>query len=188
MIRKTKNVDAKASPAGQLFRTSAAGSAARPNILLLMADQLRRDALGCAGRGDAHTPAIDALARGSVSFANAVTPAPICVAARMSMITGLRAAATGWASNDPLPERFPDHPTLMSILAAAGWHTEAIGKMHFGGRRLGLHRHHRQEECVHHVADDDYLSSLLRAGVHTRFPHGIRNLLAYPAADLRHRR
>ena len=61
----------------------------RPNILLLMADQLRRDALGYTGCPGAHTPAIDALARGSVSFTNAVTPAPICVAARMSMITGL---------------------------------------------------------------------------------------------------
>ena len=37
--------------------------------------------------------------------------------------------------------------------------------MHFGGRRLGLHRHQRQEECVHHVVVVDYLSSLLRAGV-----------------------
>ena len=161
---------------------NAAGAVARPerpNILLLMADQLRRDALGYTGRPGAHTPAIDALARSSVSFTNAVTPAPICVAARMSMITGLRAAATGWPSNDPLPGPPAGHPTMMSILAAAGWHTEAIGKMHFGGRSLGLHRHQSQEECVHHAADDDYLSSLLGAGVRTRYPHGIRDLLAY---------
>ena len=70
-------------------------------------------------------------------------------------------------------------PTIPPILANAAWHTEAIGRMHFGGRRLGLPRHQSQEECVHHAGDDDYLSSLLRAGVRTRYPHGIRGLLAY---------
>ena len=60
----------------------------RPNILLMMADQLRADALGCYGNRFCQTPSIDAMAAGGVVFRNSFTPDPICVPARASITTG----------------------------------------------------------------------------------------------------
>ncbi|MBT4141373.1 MAG: sulfatase-like hydrolase/transferase [Candidatus Latescibacteria bacterium] len=61
----------------------------QPNILILMTDQQRFDALSCANNPDIKTPNLDALAASGVHFTQAVTPTPICVAARLSFITGI---------------------------------------------------------------------------------------------------
>ena len=58
----------------------------KPNILWIMADQFRADALSCAG-GPGATPNLDALARDGVRFSNCSTVAPLCVPARISMMT-----------------------------------------------------------------------------------------------------
>ena len=54
----------------------------RPNILVLMTDQQRADAMGCAGNTTIRTPNLDSLANSGVRFTKAVTPTPVCVAAR----------------------------------------------------------------------------------------------------------
>ncbi len=54
----------------------------QPNILFIMTDQCRADALGCSG-GWVKTPNLDRLAREGVRFANAVTNCPICIPARV---------------------------------------------------------------------------------------------------------
>ena len=56
----------------------------RPNILFIMTDQQRWDALGCTG-GWVDTPNLDALARESVLFSNCVTTSPVCLPARWSL-------------------------------------------------------------------------------------------------------
>jgi len=48
----------------------------RPNILVLMTDQQRADAMGCAGNTTIRTPNLDALASSGIRFAQAVTPHP----------------------------------------------------------------------------------------------------------------
>ncbi len=57
------------------------------NVLLITADQLRADALGCYGNPVIRTPAIDDLASAGTVFENAFTPNPICVPARASITT-----------------------------------------------------------------------------------------------------
>jgi len=151
----------------------------RPNILFLMTDQQRFDALGCAGNAKIHTPNLDALAASGVQFTNAFTPTPICVAARMSLITGHRISRHRRPENAPLPGPVPELPTLMSLLAQAGYWTQAVGKMHFSGRHYGFHDHQSMEECPKHRIDDDYLQYLHQNGVKTRFPQGIRDLLYF---------
>ena len=56
----------------------------RPNILIILSDQLRRQALGCYGDVDARTPHIDQLARNGVRFRNACSTYPICVPFRFT--------------------------------------------------------------------------------------------------------
>ena len=60
----------------------------KPNILLIVADQHRLDALGCAGRFPIQTPHIDRLAREGVYFENAFTPCPVCAPARQALLSG----------------------------------------------------------------------------------------------------
>tara|TARA_Y100000588_G_C14224626_1_gene912567 strand:+ start:200 stop:1852 length:1653 start_codon:yes stop_codon:yes gene_type:complete len=149
----------------------------RPNILILMTDQQRHDALGCSGNGEIRTPHLDALAASGVRFSQAVTPTPVCVAARMSFITGHRVSRTHWVGNSCLPGPIPELPTMMSTLLREGYWTQGIGKMHFRGRHYGLQHLQTMEECVDHYVDDDYLRYLRANKVRTRFPKGFRDLL-----------
>ena len=144
-----------------------------------MTDQQRRDALGCAGNELIRTPTLDALAASGVRFSQACCPTPICVASRMSFITGQRAAAHHWVDNGALPGLAPKLPTIMTLLHAAGYFTQAVGKMHFRGRHYGLLERARVEECARFRIEDDYLMYLRQQGVRTRHHQGLRDLLYY---------
>ena len=152
----------------------------RPNILLLFTDQQRADALGCSGNPVIKMPNLDQLAAEGARFSHAVTPQPICIAARYSLITGLRPREHHWTSNGRLPGPAPELPTLITILASAGYYTHGIGKFHFQpqGRHHGFHRMEWMEEIPRYREDDDYLLHLKRVGYgHKREVHGVRNLL-----------
>ncbi len=100
-----------------------------------MPDQLRPDFLGCYGASFAGTPNIDRLASQGKLFERAVSPSPICIPARASLLTGHNAFSTGVLTNDFWLR--PDHddcgmPTLASLLSGEGYHTEAIGKIPIG--------------------------------------------------------
>jgi arylsulfatase len=104
----------------------------RPNILFLMADQFRADALGCVG-GWTRTPNLDRLAEMGVRFTNCVTNSPICIPARVSLASGLYPHNTGLWTNKgfTMPTEWP---TWMAALRDAGYRTSLFGKTH-------LHRH-----------------------------------------------
>lgn len=153
--------------------------ATTPNILVLMVDQMRSDYLGCEGNPWMLTPGLDRLAREGTRFARAVTPVPVCVAARHSFMTGLRCAAHGrFGNNVPDPE--PQVPTVMQQLGLAGYRTRAIGKMHFRPvrRHFGFHAMELMEEIPDFREEDEYLTYLKANGYgHVREVHGVRNLL-----------
>ncbi len=100
----------------------------KPNILLLMTDQQRADALGCSG-GWVETPHLDRIAAGGVRFENCVTNAPVCVPARLSLATGLYPHNTGvW--NNQTSQLSSDQPTWMQRVRDAGYRTSLFGKTH----------------------------------------------------------
>ena len=101
----------------------------RPNILFITTDQQRWDALGCAGNAVVRTPNIDRLAAEGTRFTQAVTPCPICIPARVSMMTGRMSGAYGVIEN--YQTRSAPDTTLPRALADAGYHTRAIGTMNF---------------------------------------------------------
>ncbi|HEY6070655.1 MAG TPA: sulfatase-like hydrolase/transferase, partial [Chthoniobacterales bacterium] len=98
----------------------------KPNILFIMCDQLRADALGCTGNW-VKTPNIDRIAREGVRFSNCVTNSPVCLPARISLATGRYPHNTGVWDNCPyeLPE---GTPTWMAAIRAAGYRTSLFGK------------------------------------------------------------
>ena len=152
-----------------------------PNILFLMTDQQRWDTLGCGGNSSISTPNLDALAASGTRFTHSLTPTPICVAARMSLITGHRAATTRWVANNCLPGPLPELPTIMTLLQRGGYWTQGVGKMHFSGRHYGFRNLSTMEEGTEYLSliDDDYRRYLLENKVRTRFPQGIRDLLYF---------
>ena len=151
----------------------------KPNIFILMTDQQQWNALGCAGNDRIKTPNLDRLAASGVRFEQACCTTPVCVASRMSFITGHRAATTHWHANNPSPGPIPELPTLMTLLAREGYHTQGVGKMHFSGRHFGFHNLLTQEECPSCCLDDDYVMDLRRRGLRFRYPRGHRNLLYF---------
>jgi arylsulfatase A-like enzyme len=99
------------------------------NILWIMTDEQRCDSLGCYGSRWAHSPAIDRLAAGGVRFENAYTPAPLCVPARTSMITGQYPSTHGVWSNAELGHSI--NGDLIRRFEEAGYETASFGKSHY---------------------------------------------------------
>jgi len=104
-------------------------STARPNILLLMVDQWRADALGCAGHPVVETPHLDTLAAGGTRFRQAYTACPSCIAARAALLTGMTPAHHGFVGYQDAVNWQYEH-TLPRTLGQAGYQTHCVGKMH----------------------------------------------------------
>jgi choline-sulfatase len=103
----------------------------KPNILILMADQLSALALPAYGNRIAKTPNIDALAEGGTVFENAYCNSPLCAPSRAVFVYGRLPSGTGVFDN---AAEFPSHvPTFAHYLRAAGYRTILTGKMHFCG-------------------------------------------------------
>ena len=75
----------------------------RPNIILLMADQMRGDCLGIADHPDVKTPFLDALAAEGVRYENAYSACPTCVPARATLYTGMSQKHTCLLYTSPSP-------------------------------------------------------------------------------------
>ncbi len=103
----------------------------RPNILLIMADQLAGPELTLDGAGYAKAPHLQGLADGGVVFENAYCNFPICAPSRSSMLSGL--LPHGFAQYDNSSEFPADIPTVAHYLRQLGYRTVLCGKMHFVG-------------------------------------------------------
>lgn len=103
----------------------------RPNILVLMVDQLNGTLFPDGPADWLHAPNLKRLAARSVRFANAYTASPLCAPGRASFMTGQLPSATGVYDN--AAEFRSDLPTYAHHLRRAGYHTCLSGKMHFVG-------------------------------------------------------
>lgn len=130
MTQITRKQFIAAGVAGSLSNVLAFQSGRKPkNILLLMSDQHKPDALGIDGDRFARTPNLDALARSGVRFRNCYCSNPVCVPSRASLLTGLYTHNHG-AFNNTTPWPF-DKKTMAHYFGRAGYMSALIGKMHF---------------------------------------------------------
>ncbi len=109
----------------------------RPHVVLLMADHLRRDSLGCYGDRAVATPNLDRLAEECVVFDHAYCATPLCTPTRVSMYTGKHAHTHGaivnghhYPEEKPFATAGPQHGTLYEALAAAGYGIAHVGIQH----------------------------------------------------------
>jgi len=119
-------------------------AAPRPNIVFILADDLGWADLSCYGRPDYKTPNIDRLASQGMKFNKAYSGAPVCTPTRVSFQTGRYPARLPVGMFEPIPDRTQlaervkglgiptDHPTVGSLIKAAGYDTAMFGKWHLG--------------------------------------------------------
>ena len=101
----------------------------KPNILVIITDDQRWDALGCAGNPIIHTPHMDRLAANGVRFENAFATTPICAASRATIFTGLYERAHRFNfGTEPLNQKYiiRSYPYL---LRKSGYYTGFVGKL-----------------------------------------------------------
>lgn len=111
----------------------------RPNILLIMTDQQRGDALSCAHHPVLLTPNMDTIAEAGVRFTHCYSTCPTCIAARRSLLSGQFPRTHGMVGyRDGVPWDVP--PTLPGVLREHGYQTALVGRnmhQHPPRRRLG---------------------------------------------------
>lgn len=112
----------------------------RPNIVLLLADDLGYGELGCQGNAQIPTPHIDSIASNGIRFTNGYVTAPYCSASRAGLLTGKYQTRFGYEFNptgawneDPEAGLPVSERTLADHLHDAGYATGLIGKWHLGG-------------------------------------------------------
>lgn len=123
--------------------SASAKPAPRPNIVVIVADDLGYNGLSCQG-GDISTPRIDSLAGGGIRFTNGYVSCPVCSPTRAGLMTGRYQQRFGHESN-PGPLRGSDEfglplseVTIADRLKAAGYTTGMVGKWHLGNSRKYL--------------------------------------------------
>lgn len=120
------------------YQRTLAQTAGRPNVLLLMSDDLATT-LGCYGHPQAQTPHLDTLAQRGVLFERAYCQFPHCNPSRSSMLTGLRPNTTRVTNNeDNLYENIPGIVTLPHLFRQHGYATARCGKIFHLGVPTGL--------------------------------------------------
>ncbi len=103
---------------------------ARPNVLVVLLDDLRWDAPGYAGKGQVKTPQIDRIAAEGVNFRNAFATTSLCSPSRASLLTGVYAHRHGVTNNfTELPATLDTFP---KALQRSGYATAYVGKWHMG--------------------------------------------------------
>ncbi|MHC4367749.1 MAG: sulfatase family protein [Planctomycetota bacterium] len=141
-----KNLVCLIVPVVFICPAAAAESEVRPNIILMMADDMGlgdtsayKDFTGNSDSAQVHTPQMDRLARMGVRFTDAHTPSSRCTPTRYALLTGRypwRNRLKHWvlfgSQGDPMIER--DRPTIATMLRDQGYYTVMVGKWHVGLR------------------------------------------------------
>ncbi|WP_349426062.1 sulfatase-like hydrolase/transferase [Microbacterium sp. LWS13-1.2] len=146
----------------------------RPNLILITTDQQRSDTIGERSPSFLRTPHLDHLAREGMRFTRAYADNPVCVPARVSIMTGKTVLRHGMAGNAGTSTVMGRLGTLPALLRAQGYQTAAIGKMHFTPERA---RHGFDEM----VLPADYYREMAESGSRIQpMRHGLGQNELYP--------
>jgi len=118
----------------------------KPNVIVILSDDLGSIDEGCYGATDLVTPAVDSLAAHGIRFTQFYSAAPVCSPSRAGLLTGRYPWLVGMPNNAPSPpteaddqlDTFtgaglaPDAATMADMFRAAGYATAHIGKWHLG--------------------------------------------------------
>jgi arylsulfatase A-like enzyme len=171
------------------------------NFVFILADDLGYADLGCYGGRAPVSPRIDALASEGLRFTQGYSNSPVCSPTRFALITGRYQYHLRGAAEEPLSGRTrgssvlglpPAHPTLASLLRAAGYRTALIGKWHLGfPPYFGPEKSGYDEHFGPYAGGVDYFTHTDPSGQHDLWQNGeevtregyLTDLLSRRAAD-----
>jgi arylsulfatase A-like enzyme len=116
-------------------RNAGAATPAKPNIIVILSDDVGYGDLSCYGATHIHTPHIDAIAAAGLRFTNAHCDAATCTPSRYALLTGnyaWRKDGVQVLPGDAKSLIEPGQPTIASVLKSAGYTTGLAGKWHVG--------------------------------------------------------
>jgi arylsulfatase A-like enzyme len=114
---------------------------ARPNIVLIYADDIGYGDVGCYGATKVKTPHVDRLAREGLRFTDGHCASATCTPSRYAMLTGeyaWRKKGTGVLPGDATLIIEPGRTTMPAVLKQSGYHTAVVGKWHLGLGKAGI--------------------------------------------------
>ncbi|MCC7463192.1 MAG: sulfatase-like hydrolase/transferase [Gammaproteobacteria bacterium] len=114
------------------LRRARAASAARPNLVVIVVDDLRFDEYCAGGHPYLETPNVDALAASGATFTQAYHTTPLCSPSRACILTGEYSARHGIIDNTSRSYASHRLRTFAPVLQRAGYETAHIGKWHMG--------------------------------------------------------
>jgi arylsulfatase len=150
---------------------AAASLAPKPDILILMPDQMRGDCLSLLEHPVVRTPHLDELARQGALFRRAYSTCPSCIPARHSLLTGLFPATSGVVGFAARPITYP---TLPKMLGDSGYASILVGRCMHQLPKDEPYGYQEQILGSVYVADDDYDKYLKKVAPETS---GIRALV-----------
>ncbi len=122
--------------------------AAKPNVVLIMADDLGYHDVGCYGHPEIRTPVLDQLAKDGVRLTSFYSGATVCTPSRMALLTGSYPIRLGWSKGvvgymmKKGTGMSPEALTIAEVFKSAGYRTGLFGKWHLGDEKPFLP--HRQ--------------------------------------------
>ena len=128
----------------------------QPNIIFIMTDQQRADALGCMGNDAVISPNIDKIAEEGVTFINGYSASPSCTPARAGLLTGMTPWHHGMLGYGKVARQYKYE--MPRMLREAGYYTFGIGKMHWFPQKALHGFHGTLVDESGRVEQDGYLS------------------------------
>ena len=107
----------------------------KPNVILIVADDLGYGDLGCYGQQRIQTPNLDRMAAEGMRFTQCYAASTVCAPSRWCLMTGLHAGHARTAKNRAL--LYPEDYTVAELLRSAGYATACIGKWGLGDPEMG---------------------------------------------------
>jgi len=124
--------------ATSLLAALVARSAERPNVVLMMADDLGYQDLSCYGSESIRTPELDRMAQEGVRLTSFYAGGTVCTPSRMALLTGAYPTRVGWPGGvigykiDPADGLAPEALTIAEVFQSSGYATGMCGKWHLG--------------------------------------------------------